>query len=63
MFGDGKVGVRGDDLEGGAAVAQHVLLGRRGAVVLGRVGAQELEIKGGQRLVQRKGGSIEGQEK
>ena len=40
---DGEVGVRGDDLEGGAAVAEDVLLGGDGAVVLGRVGAEELE--------------------
>ena len=40
---DGKVGVRRDDLEGGAAVAEDVLLGGDGAVVLGRVGAEELE--------------------
>ena len=41
---DGEVGVRRDDLEGGAAVAEDVLLGGDGAVVLGRVGAEELEI-------------------
>ena len=41
---DGEVCVRRDDLEGGAAVAEDVLLGGDGAVVLGRVGAEELEI-------------------
>ena len=40
---DGEVGVRGDDLEGGTAVAEDVLLGGDGAVVLGRIGAEELE--------------------
>ena len=46
LLSDLKVGVCGDDLEGGAAVAEDVLLGGDGAVVLGRVGAEELEVKG-----------------
>ena len=41
----------GDDLEGGAAVAEDVLLGGDGAVVLGGVGAEELEVKRGIGLV------------
>ena len=43
LFDGFEIGVRGDDLEGGAAVAEDVLLGGDGAVVLGRVGAEELE--------------------
>ena len=41
----------GDDFEGGAAVAEDVLLGGDGAVVLGGVGAEELEMKRGIGLV------------
>ena len=45
LLSDLKVCVGGDDLEGGAAAAEDVLLGGDGAVVLGRVGAEELEVE------------------